>query len=102
MKSNNHASPNGILPFLIPAGTNASSSTTTTTMMMMDVPISSAGLKRWADGQGTSHITSVGGGESGSKERNGLIDARNEAYMSLINSYIRRAWVRSHIYTHYP
>ena len=88
MRSNNHASPNGILPFVIPAGANISTTRTT-----IDDPISSGGLKRWADEQGTSPVSSIGDGENDGDERSGLIDARHDAYMSLINSYIRRAWV---------
>lgn len=90
MKSNNHASPNGILPFLIPASAHASTITVAT-----EVPISSGGLKKWADGQGVSAPSSARNGEIDSEERNGLVDARHEAYMSLISTYIRRAWVNS-------
>ena len=93
MKSDNHASPNGILPFVVPAGPR--------TMTTSDVPISSGGLKKWADGQDASaaKVTvgcgigggGVGGGGGGGGDS--LVDARHDAYMTLITLHIRRAWV---------
>lgn len=75
--SNNHASPSGALPFLLPA-----SADTTSSKSVQTVP--SAKLQRWCMNNSSSPIE-----ESG--------DLRYEAYLSLLDHRIRRAWVRSAI-----
>ena len=93
VRSNNHASPNGILPFLVPACQRMGN--------VADAPISSGGLKKWADGQRASGEILEERNGVGAEDRKGkggiesnLTDARHDAYMSLINLHIRRAWVR--------
>jgi metaxin len=74
--SNNHASPSGALPFLIPASSEDASATKNAK------PIPSAKLQRWCmDNAGGNKIE-----ESG--------DMRYEAYLSLLDLRIRSAWVR--------
>jgi metaxin len=69
--SNNHASPSGALPFLLP-------STTDTTKPAP--PVLSAKLQKWVLETGRTKVE-----ESE--------DARYEAYLSLLDHRIRRAWV---------
>ncbi|WPH02300.1 mitochondrial outer membrane protein (Sam35), protein [Acrodontium crateriforme] len=71
VRSSNHASPSGMLPFLIPAGTGAKSTD----------PIPSNKLKKWLALQKKS---------TKSHDTN---DVRYEVYMSLIDSCIRKAWL---------
>jgi metaxin len=70
--SNNHASPSGVLPFLLPASVENSKP---------PPPIPSAKLQRWAMNNTTRAVDEPG-------------DLRYEAYLSLLDHRIRRAWVR--------
>ncbi|KAF1973782.1 hypothetical protein BU23DRAFT_463602 [Bimuria novae-zelandiae CBS 107.79] len=71
--SNNHASPSGSLPFLLPASTEASKP---------PPPVPSAKLQRWAMNNSTAAVEEPG-------------DLRYEAYLSLLDHRIRRAWLYS-------
>ncbi|KAK8232151.1 hypothetical protein HDK90DRAFT_489348 [Phyllosticta capitalensis] len=71
--SSNHASPSGALPFLLPAGAH-------NTLCEQPKPISSGKLQKWAQENSASAIE-----ESD--------DVRFEAYMSLVDRSIRRAWL---------
>lgn len=73
VSSNNHASPSGVLPFLLPASIEASKPSH---------PVSSAKLQRWTMNNTARAIEEPG-------------DLRYEAYLSLLDHRIRRAWVRS-------
>ncbi len=69
--SNNHASPSGALPFVLPASPDPVKPTQ---------PVPSGKLQRWAMNNSETAIE-----ESG--------DLRYEAYLSLLDHRIRRAWV---------
>ncbi|KAF2276352.1 uncharacterized protein EI97DRAFT_467062 [Westerdykella ornata] len=71
--SSNHASPSGALPFLLPAVTTGD-----TTKAVPRVP--SAKLQRWCMSNSPSSIEEPG-------------DLRYEAYLSLLDHRIRRAWL---------
>jgi hypothetical protein len=73
VSSTNHASPSGILPFLLPA-TKASEFATPN-------PIPSNKLQRWLRAQKII------------KDAEEQTDIRSDAYMSLLENSIRRAWV---------
>jgi hypothetical protein len=73
VSSTNHASPSGILPFLLPA-TKASESATPS-------PVPSNKLKRWLSAQKII------------KDMEEHSDIRSDAYMSLLENLIRKAWV---------
>ena len=73
--SNNHASPSGALPFLLPA---AKSETTA------PPPVPSNKLKRWITAQRSADKKGSGSDTE---------DVRYEAYQSLLESRIRIAWV---------
>jgi hypothetical protein len=73
VSSTNHASPSGILPFLLPA-TKASESATPS-------PVPSNKLKRWLSAQKII------------KDVEESLDVRSDAYMSLLENSIRKAWV---------
>ncbi|KAH9871515.1 hypothetical protein IAQ61_005694 [Plenodomus lingam] len=72
-RSNNHASPSGSLPFLLPAQTDGKP---------QSQPVPSAKLQRWA---------MLNSGMEGGIQEPG--DIRYEAYLSLIEHRIRRAWL---------
>lgn len=109
--SNNHASPTGALPFLIPP---TSSSIFTTEPVL---PVPSTKLQRWArerlnkpngfeahDEESSSRLSLK---ETGSINRVGSnlgeepSDMRYDAYMSLLDHRIRDAWVHSSSRLHY-
>ncbi|KAF1846894.1 uncharacterized protein K460DRAFT_280264 [Cucurbitaria berberidis CBS 394.84] len=70
--ANNHASPSGALPFLLPSSPDPYKQTQ---------PVPSAKLQRWAmNTRGDKRIEEPG-------------DARYEAYLSLLDHRIRRAWL---------
>jgi len=71
--ANNHASPSGSLPFLLPASPDPCRETQ---------PVPSGKLQRWALSTSESPIEEPG-------------DPRYEAYHSLLDHRIRRAWVRT-------
>lgn len=71
--SNNHASPSGSLPFLLPANSQK--------------PIASAKLENWTAIQSTSK-SSAGSGASTTQSC-----ARQEVYSSLLDHAVRRAWL---------
>jgi len=71
--ANNHASPSGSLPFLLPASPDPCKETQ---------PVPSGKLQRWALNNSESPIEEPG-------------DSRYEAYHSLLDHRIRRAWVRT-------
>ncbi|KAL5398298.1 hypothetical protein PMIN02_001602 [Paraphaeosphaeria minitans] len=73
VSSNNHASPSGVLPFLLPASTETSKP---------PPPVSSAKLQRWAMNNTARAVEEPG-------------DLRYEAYLSLLDHRIRRAWLYS-------
>lgn len=68
--SNNHASPTGALPFLIPASSSPFDT---------PIPIPSNKLQKWAQEQNVTHEE--------------LSDMRYDAYMALLDHRIRDAWV---------
>jgi metaxin len=70
--SNNHASPSGALPFLLPSIAEGSKP---------PPPVPSGKLQRWSMNNSPSAIEEPG-------------DLRYEAYLSLLDHRIRRAWVR--------
>ncbi|KAF2703469.1 hypothetical protein K504DRAFT_392321 [Pleomassaria siparia CBS 279.74] len=72
VSSNNHASPSGALPFLLPSSTDSNPTK----------PIASGKLQRWAMDKSSTGI------EESS-------DLRYEAYLSLLDHRIRRAWIYS-------
>ncbi|KAL8934762.1 MAG: hypothetical protein Q9211_005059 [Gyalolechia sp. 1 TL-2023] len=72
--SNNHASPSGSLPFLLPACSSSS--------LEVIPPITSSKLQEWAS---KTRNTSSHGPE----------DMRYEAYMSLLDRRIRNAWLHT-------
>ncbi|KAK1820755.1 phosphatidylserine decarboxylase [Friedmanniomyces endolithicus] len=83
LPSTNHASPSGALPYLQPAvSTNDSAHP--------QQPIPSNKLKRWIAAQ-----------NSGSIPHKDLEDPRHEAYTSLLDHRIRRAWLYQ-LYLHPP
>ncbi|KAF2259298.1 hypothetical protein CC78DRAFT_475904 [Lojkania enalia] len=69
--ANNHASPTGSLPFLLPASAD---------LMKPTQPISSGKLQKWAMKNSPSAIEEPS-------------DLRYEAYLSLLDHKIRRAWL---------
>jgi metaxin len=69
--ANNHASPSGALPFLLPASPDP---------LKAAQPVPSGKLQRWTTNNSPAAVE-----ESG--------DARYEAYLSLLDHRIRRAWV---------
>ena len=69
--ANNHASPSGSLPFVLPSSDSTKQSQ----------PVPSNKLQRWAMNNSDKAIEEPG-------------DAQYEAYLSLIDHRIRRAWVR--------
>ena len=69
--SNNHASPSGSLPFLLPATSSAGEQPS---------PIASNKLRKWAH-------------EHGSSLKDDEIPLRAEIYLSMIDHRIRRAWL---------
>jgi hypothetical protein len=71
--SNNHASPSGALPFLIPASSSNQTSP--------PVPIPSHKLLKWSSEEANLPSPPTG--------------LRYDAYQSLLDVQIRRAWVRS-------
>jgi len=75
--SNNHSSPTGSLPFLLPPISRTPLSTET------PLPITSNKLEKWARDHG--HRAQTGD----------QIDVRYDAYLSLIENQIRNAWVRN-------
>lgn len=72
VSSNNHASPSGALPFLLPTASSDSQSPS---------PVPSNKLKRWL-----ATRKPVNAEQEPS-------DIRNDAYMSLLENGIRKAWV---------
>ncbi|KAL8942879.1 MAG: hypothetical protein Q9216_001422 [Gyalolechia sp. 2 TL-2023] len=72
--SNNHASPSGSLPFLVPGSSSSSTEAIP--------PVSSSKLQEWARNNGN---TSKVGPEN----------MRHEAYMSLLDRPIRNAWLHT-------
>jgi metaxin len=73
--TNNHASPSGSLPFVIPGSPEPNKHIQ---------PVPSGKLQRWAMNNGNKAIDEPG-------------DLRYEAYLSLLDHRIRRAWVRTAI-----
>ncbi|KAH0293046.1 hypothetical protein KCU62_g1412, partial [Aureobasidium sp. EXF-3399] len=73
LPSNNHASPSGSLPFLLPANSTA--------------PIASAKLETWTAANSTSTTSASGSGTTQSSA------ARQEVYISLLDHAVRRAWL---------
>ncbi|KAG8627448.1 hypothetical protein KVT40_004931 [Elsinoe batatas] len=74
MASNNHASPSGSLPFLLPAPTQSQNSKTSSSP-----PIPASKIRRWADDQLPSSPA-----QSSMKE---------DIYLSLLDHRLRRAWL---------
>jgi metaxin len=72
VSSSNHASPTGVLPFLLPAASNSLQETS--------APITSNKLVKYAEEQGKAVEESS--------------SMRYEAYQSLIDHRIRNAWAR--------
>ena len=70
ISSNNHASPSGALPFVLPAEKSKN--------VPQPQAIPSSKIQRWAESQGT---------------KDEQLDIRLEAYMSLIDQNIRNAWL---------
>ncbi|KAF1944029.1 hypothetical protein EJ02DRAFT_452871 [Clathrospora elynae] len=71
--ANNHASPSGALPFILPASSEP---------YTQSQPVPSAKLQRWAMNNSEKAIEEPG-------------DVRYEAYLSLLDHRIRRAWLYS-------
>lgn len=78
--SSNHASPSGALPFLLPAASSDSRGGDESAAAAETAPVSAGKLQRWAIEHGAS-----------APEESG--DVRYEAYLSLVEHNIRRAWV---------
>ncbi|KAH7371261.1 hypothetical protein BKA66DRAFT_514288 [Pyrenochaeta sp. MPI-SDFR-AT-0127] len=76
--ANNHASPSGALPFLLPSSPEPYKQTQ---------PVPSAKLQRWAMNTSEKGIEEPG-------------DMRYEAYLSLLDHRIRRAWLYSVYLSH--
>ena len=74
LPSNNHASPSGSLPFLLPANSTA--------------PIASAKLEAWTAAHNTSKTSSSGSGTTTQSSA-----ARQDVYISLLDHAVRRAWL---------
>ena len=70
VSSNNHASPTGSLPFILPPGSQTG---------IDRQPVAASKITRWADGQ------SAGQGTNSAMQE--------EAYLSLIDNSIRNAWL---------
>ncbi|KAI4229260.1 MAG: hypothetical protein L6R36_001008 [Xanthoria steineri] len=75
--SNNHASPTGSLPFVIPAASSADS-----TVLDLVRPIPSHKIQEWA-------------GKQGATSRTEPDRTRYEAYLSLLDHRIRNAWLHT-------
>ena len=102
ISSNNHASPTGALPFLLPASSSKSPGEAV-------LPIPSTRIERWIRGKNVSKKTTGSPSEEGWEEKNQhaeasasteqkssskeSLDMRYEAYMSLLNYRIRNAYV---------
>lgn len=94
--SNNHASPTGALPFLLPSSTSTSSENSPA--------IPSTKLQRWARAEASSEsfnpqsLTSDQESESrkANSKREEPFGMRYEAYMSLVDRQIRHTWVPRH------
>jgi len=71
VSSNNHASPSGSLPFLLPSSSDS---------LKPAQPIPSGKLQRWTMNASSAAIEEPS-------------DLRYEAYLSLLDHRIRRAWV---------
>ncbi|KAK7537919.1 hypothetical protein IWX49DRAFT_618467 [Phyllosticta citricarpa] len=71
--SSNHASPSGALPFLLPAGAH-------NTIYDQPKPVPSGKLQKWVEENSASAVEEPD-------------DVRFEAYVSLIDRSIRRAWL---------
>ena len=69
ISSNNHASPSGALPFLLPSTNDQTHS----------APVTSSSLRRWVDSQSSSKNP---------------IDTALEVHQALLDHRLRRAWVR--------
>ena len=78
VSSTNHASPTGSLPFLIPASSNPSPSNESV------IPIPSNKLQEWAV-------------EHGSRPLQEPSNIRHDAYKSLVDNQLRKAWLY-HLY----
>lgn len=96
--SNNHASPSGALPFLLPSSSSPVANSESVT------PIPSSRLQRWAQElriPSKKSAISRGGvrNEAGNKGSNLSMrhspDMRNEAYMSVLDHRIRNAYLHS-------
>ncbi|KAI4171771.1 MAG: hypothetical protein LQ343_004022 [Gyalolechia ehrenbergii] len=72
--SNNHASPSGQLPFLVPGSSSSS--------LEVIPPVTFSKLQEWAS-------------KYGNTSRQGPEDMRYEAYMSLLDHRIRNAWLHA-------
>ena len=93
--SNNHASPSGALPFLLPSTACPSTSS--------NPPIPSSRLQRWTRELttfGENHVQGKEGSNQDSEEskkgtasRNASTDMRYEAYLALLDHRIRNAYV---------
>ncbi|MCJ1270353.1 hypothetical protein MMC22_010249 [Lobaria immixta] len=91
--SNNHASPTGALPFLLPSSTSTSSENSPA--------IPSTKLQRWARAEASSEsfnpqsLTSDQESESrkANSKREEPFGMRYEAYMSLVDRQIRHTWL---------
>ncbi|KAF2659637.1 hypothetical protein K491DRAFT_765925 [Lophiostoma macrostomum CBS 122681] len=77
VSSNNHASPSGALPFLLPSHESES---IPTELSRATQPVPSAKLQRWTMNNSSSAVEEPG-------------DLRYEAYLSLLDHRIRRAWL---------
>ncbi len=102
ISSNNHASPTGALPFLLPASSSKNFGEAV-------IPIPSTRIERWireenaSKGKTERHSDEAWGninqhrgadvptGETSTSRKS--LDVRREAYMSLLNSRIRNAYV---------
>lgn len=73
LASNNHASPSGSLPFLLPANSQK--------------PIASAKLEAWTAANSTGKSSAASGTTTQSSA------ARQEVYISLLDHAVRRAWL---------
>ena len=95
VSSNNHASPSGALPFLLPAALNSSTS-------LDSAPVSSNRIQRWArDMSGfekgkenaEDHGRTVAGAGKSATVSEATPNMRYEAYMALLDHRIRNAYV---------
>lgn len=102
ISSNNHASPTGALPFLLPASSSKNPGEAV-------LPVPSTRIERWIRERNHDKERTGGPSDEGWDERNqhavtsasttqtfkskGSLDVRYEAYMSLLNYRIRNAYV---------